>query len=78
MYSINKLNLRSKIEVKFRMKQYKKHIGIRLEDEELHTKLHIISKYEGRSANGHILHLIRKDIERFETEHGEIVTHVKK
>lgn len=54
------------------MKEYKKHIGIRLEDEVLHYKLHSIAKYEGRSANGHILYLIRKDIERYEKENGEI------
>lgn len=54
------------------MKEYKKHIGIRLEDEVLHHKLHFIAKYEGRSANGHILYLIRRDIERFEAEHGAI------
>lgn len=54
------------------MKSTQKHIGIRLEDAELHRKLHFISKYEGRSANGHILYLIRKDIERFEAEHGVI------
>jgi len=60
------------------MKQYKKHIGIRLEDEELHSKLHTIAKYEGRSANGHILYLIRKDIERFEEEHGEIISDSQK
>jgi hypothetical protein len=54
------------------MKEYKKHIGIRLEDGVLHSKLHYIAKYEGRSANAHILYLIRKDIERFEAEQGEI------
>ena len=54
------------------MKDTKKHIGIRLEDATLHRKLHFIAKYEGRSANGHILYLIRRDIERFEAEHGII------
>ena len=54
------------------MKDAKKHIGIRLEDAVLHRKLHYIAKYEGRSANGHILYLIRQDIERFEAEHGVI------
>ena len=54
------------------MEKTKKHIGIRLEDAVLHHKLHTIAKYEGRSANGHILYLIRKDIERFEAENGEI------
>ena len=54
------------------MKSTHKHIGIRIEDAELHRKLHFIAKYEGRSANGHILYLVRKDIERFEVEHGVI------
>ncbi|NLZ45749.1 MAG: hypothetical protein GX896_03560 [Clostridiales bacterium] len=48
-----------------------KHIGIEV-DKELHYKLHYISKYEGRSGNGQILYLIRKCIEEFEKEHGEI------
>jgi len=54
------------------MKNFKKHIGIRLEDNVLHYKLHYISKYEGRSANAHILYLIRQDIEKFEKKHGKI------
>ena len=56
------------------MDKQKRHIGIRLnpEDAVLHHKLHHIAKYEGRSGNGHILYLIRKDIERFEKEHGDI------
>ncbi len=48
-----------------------KHLGIRIEDE-LHYKLHYISKYEGRSGNGQILYLIKKCISEFENEHGEI------
>ena len=48
-----------------------KHLGIEV-DKELHRKLHCIAKYEGRSANGHILYLIRQDIKRFEAENGEI------
>lgn len=48
-----------------------KHLGIRIDDE-LHYKLHYISKYEGRSGNGQILYLIRKCISEFENEHGEI------
>lgn len=54
------------------MKKFARHIGIRLEDKQLHHKLHYIAKYEGRSANAHILYLIRKDIEKFEAEHGPI------
>jgi len=54
------------------MKKFKKHIGIRIEDSSLHHKLHYIAKYEGRSANAHILYLIRRDIEKFESEHEKI------
>lgn len=48
-----------------------KHLGIEI-DPELHYKLHYISKYEGRSANGQILYLIRKCIREFEAQEGEI------
>jgi len=48
-----------------------KHLGIRI-DEDTHFKLHYISKYEGRSANGEILFLVRKAISEFEEKHGEI------
>ena len=49
-----------------------KHLGIEI-DPELHYKLHYISKYEGRSANGQILYLIRKCIRDFEKAEGEII-----
>lgn len=49
-----------------------KHLGIEI-DPEIHYKLHYISKYEGRSANGQVLYLIRKCIKEFEAENGEIV-----
>ena len=49
-----------------------KHLGIEI-DPELHYKLHYISKYYGRSANGQILFLIRQAIKSFETDEGEIV-----
>lgn len=49
-----------------------KHLGIEI-DPVLHFKLHYISKYEGRSANGQILYLIRKCIKEFEEAEGEIV-----
>jgi hypothetical protein len=49
-----------------------RHIGIRIEDQDLHYKLHYIARYEGRSANGQILFLIRKCIEDFESEHEKI------
>lgn len=48
-----------------------KHLGIEV-DRELHYKLHYILKYEGRSANGQILFLIRKCIKEFEAAEGEI------
>lgn len=48
-----------------------KHIGIRI-DKETHYKLHFVSKYDGRSANGEILFLVRKHIAEFEKEHGII------
>ncbi len=48
-----------------------KHLGIEI-DPELHGKLHYISKYEGRSANGQILYLIRQCIREFEKQHGNI------
>ncbi len=48
-----------------------KHLGIEI-DPELHYKLHYLSKYEGRSANGEILFLIRKAIKEFESVEGVI------
>ena len=48
-----------------------KHLGIEI-DPVLHQKLHYIAKYEGRSANGQILYLIRQCIRAFEAEHGAI------
>ena len=48
-----------------------KHLGIEI-DPELHYKLHYISKYYGRSANGEILYLIRQEIKAFEKVEGEI------
>jgi len=49
-----------------------RHIGIRITDADLHYKLHYIAHYEGRSANGQILYLIRKCIQAFEADHSEI------
>ena len=54
-----------------------KHLSVRI-DEELLRKLHVVSDYEGRSINRHILMLIRKDIEKYEKEHGEISEEDKK
>ena len=48
-----------------------KSLSIRI-DEEMLDKLHIISDYEGRSANSQILILIRDCIEKYEGRHGTI------
>ncbi len=48
-----------------------KSLSIRI-DEELLSKLHIVADYEDRSANGQILYLIRKCVEDFEKNKGEI------
>lgn len=48
-----------------------KHLGIRVNND-LHFKLHYISKYEGRSANGQILYLMQNCIREFESKHGII------
>ena len=51
--------------------KHNKHLGIEV-DPKLHGKLHYIAKYEGRSANGQILYLIRRCIKEFEEANGEI------
>ena len=48
-----------------------KHLGIEVEPE-LHRKLRYIAKYEGRSANGQIIYLIRQCIRDFEEKNGKI------
>lgn len=48
-----------------------KHLGLHI-DNELHYKLHFISRYDGRSANGEVLYLIRQRIAEFEKENGAI------
>ncbi|MBR5553007.1 MAG: hypothetical protein IKV98_04060 [Clostridia bacterium] len=50
-----------------------KSMSIRIEEEML-DKLHVIADYEGRSANGQILVLIRDLIENYEAKHGQIKT----
>ena len=50
-----------------------KSMSIRIEEEML-DKLHVIADYEGRSANGQILVLIRYLIENYEAKHGQIKT----
>lgn len=48
-----------------------KSFSIRIDDVLL-NKLHVVSDYEGRSANSQILILIRECVEKYEKEHGEI------
>lgn len=50
-----------------------KSLSIRIEEEML-NKLHVVSDYEGRSANSQILILIRDLIAEYEKEHGKIET----
>ena len=53
-------------------KNYIKYFGVRIPPE-LHCKLRYIAKYEGRSANGQILYLIRKCIREFEESEGKAI-----
>lgn len=48
-----------------------KSVSIRIEEEML-KKIGYIADYEGRSANSHILVLIRENIKTYEQEHGRI------
>ncbi len=50
-----------------------RHFGLRIEDTLL-RKFHYICDYEGRSANGQILFMIRQSVAAFEKEHGAIPT----
>lgn len=49
-----------------------KHFGLRIE-EELLKKFRYVCKYNDRSANKQILNIIRKYVDKFEKEHGEII-----
>lgn len=48
-----------------------KHLGLEISPD-VHYKLHYISKYEDRSANGQIMYLLNTCIREFEKEHGVI------
>lgn len=54
-----------------------KTFSVRL-DQGMLDKLHYIADYEGRSANGQIVVLIRDLIEAYEAKHGEIRFESKK
>lgn len=58
-------------EIFFMRNKTNKHLGLEI-DPVLHYKLHYIARYEGRSANGQVLYLIRKCIREFEAADGEI------
>ena len=58
--------------MKIPKQETEKHLGLRI-DAELHYKLHYLARYEGRSANGEVLYLIRKAIAEFEKQNGSIV-----
>ena len=49
----------------------KKHLSLRLDDE-TRLKLRYIAKYEGRSINGQVMHLIYKCINAYEGQNGQI------
>lgn len=48
-----------------------RNLTVRIDDEML-DNLHIISNYEGRSANSQVLILIRDLIRQYQEEHEEI------
>lgn len=50
-----------------------KHLGLEI-DPFLHYKLKYIAQYEGRSANGQIVYLLRQCIRDFEAKEGPIPT----
>jgi len=54
-----------------------KGLTVRIDEDLLH-KLHIVAGYEGRSANGQILILIRDAVEAYEAKHGKIELNAKK
>ncbi|MBQ4153690.1 MAG: hypothetical protein IJE01_00635 [Clostridia bacterium] len=48
-----------------------KHLSLRI-DEELLKKFHYVCEYDGRSANGQLLYLVRKCVAEYEKEFGTI------
>lgn len=53
------------------MKKQIKHLSLRI-DEELLRKFGYVAKYDDRSMNWYMLHLIKDEIVRFEEKHGKI------
>ena len=54
-----------------------RHFGLRIEDELL-RKFRYVSENDGRSANAQILYMIRKCVQEYEKEHGEIKLELEK
>lgn len=50
------------------MKKDEKHLGLRI-NKVLLEKFHYASSYEGRSANGQLVYLIRQFVSEFEHKH---------
>ena len=48
-----------------------KSLSIRI-DEDMLDKLHVVADYEGRSANGQVIILIRRCVEAYERKNGPI------
>lgn len=48
-----------------------RHFGLRIEDELL-KKFRYVCDYNGRSANGQLLYMIRKSVVEYEKENGKI------
>ncbi len=48
-----------------------KHLSLRI-DEELLKKFRFVCEYDGRSANGQLLYLVRHYVSNYEREHGSI------
>lgn len=53
-----------------------RHFGLRIDDELL-KKFRYVCDYNGRSANGQILYMIRKCIKEFEEAEGEIKVEIE-
>lgn len=48
-----------------------KHLGLRI-DPETHRKFKYLVEFEGRSMNGEVLYLIRREIAEHERKYGKI------
>lgn len=53
------------------------HLSIRV-DETINRKFHFVSKYNGRTSSGQILHCMNRCIAQYEKEHGPVALAEKK